>query len=167
MSKFNDTINNKEYVLKLLAILLTIGMFSTASYALTGGGKKGCGSEYKCKEKKGEEKISCKREMLTCQKGKMGERLTKLKALSGKKLAKRKGKNLEELTKRISKNEERLTKAQSKLSELKTKAASTKATEKAAAKMQKRIQMKESSVEIITERINMLKDYKSQIEALN
>jgi len=60
-----------------------------------------------------------------------------------------------------------LAKAKSKLTELKNKAASTKATEAAAAKMQNRIKIKESSVKIITEKISILKDYKAQIEALN
>ncbi len=167
LSKFKDQLTTRSTTLKLLAILLTIGMFATTSHALTGGVKKGCGSEYKCKEKKGEEKISCRAERLTCQKGKMDARLTKLKSLSGKKLEKRKGKMTEKLTKRIAKSEERLAKAQSKLTELKNKAASTKATEKAAEKMQNRIKMKESHVQHVTDRIKMLKDYKSQIEALN
>jgi len=150
--------------LKLLVILLTIGMFTTTSHAFLG--KKGCAKEYQCKGKKGEEKITCRTQRMTCVKGKWDEKVTKLKTLEGKKRTKRKGKLLSRLDKRIGKSGERLTKAQGKLTKLQGKlSANSDATK--ATKLQERIKMKESHIQHVTEKISMLKEYKSQIEAIN
>ncbi len=153
-----------------LFIVIVAFTFTNVSFAFMGKGKgKGeCAQKYSCKDKKDEEKISCWTERLACNKGKHQEKLAKLKTKVGNKnFAKLKEKKISRLNKRVEKSEEKLKKVQSKLAEMKDGMAKMSGDQGLKDAMAKKIKMKEARVNHINERIKMLNDYKSQIEALN